>query len=46
MVEEQQHVIRRVAEILSQRRDTNRQPPPVATGYDADALSILFGQRK
>ena len=46
MVEEQQHVIRRVAEFLNQRPDTDRQPPPLATGYDADALSILFGQHK
>jgi site-specific recombinase XerD len=44
MVEEQRHVIRRVAEFLNQRGNTDRQPPPVAAGYDATALSILFGQ--
>ena len=46
MVEEQQHVLRRVTEFLNQRHDTDRQPPSVATGYDAAALSILFGQDK
>jgi hypothetical protein len=46
MVEEQQHVIRRVAEFLSQRQGTDRQPAPVATGYDATALAILFGEEK
>ncbi len=45
MVEEQQQVIRRVAEFLSQRVNTDRCPaPPVAAGYDDAALSILFGQ--
>jgi integrase len=44
MVEEQRHVIRRVAEFLNQRGNTDHQPPPVAAGYDATALSILFGQ--
>jgi integrase len=45
MVEEQQHVIRRVADFLNQRQGTGRQPPPVAAGYDATALAILFGQK-
>jgi integrase len=44
MVEEQQHVLRRVAEFLDQRGNTDRQPPPVAAGYNATALSMLFGQ--
>ena len=47
MVEEQQQVIRRVAQYLSQRAETDGgQPPPVAAGYDEAALSILFGQGK
>ena len=44
MVEEEQQVIRRVADFLSAREEINRQAsPPVATGYDGDALSVLFG---
>ena len=47
MVEEQQQVIRRVAEFLTQRAETDRcQSPPVAAGYDDAALSILFGREK
>lgn len=47
MVEEQQQVIGRVAQFLSQRAETDRcQPLPVAAGYDDAALSILFGQEK
>jgi len=45
MVEEDQQVIRRVADFLSARDEINRRPaPPVATGYDGDALSVLFGK--
>jgi site-specific recombinase XerD len=46
MVEDQQHVIRRVAKFLSQREEADGQPPPVAAGYDSAALSILFGKEK
>ena len=47
MVEEDQLVIRRVADFLSGREEINRRPsPPVAAGYDGDALSILYGKTK
>ncbi len=47
MVEEQEQVIRRVAQYLSHRAETEGAgPPPVAAGYDDTALSILFGQEK
>ena len=47
MVEEDQQVIRRVAEFLSARKEINRrQSPPVASGYDGDAISILYGKTK
>jgi integrase/recombinase XerD len=47
MVEEEQQVIRRVADFLSAREEVNRRPPPpVAAGYDGDALSVLFGKAK
>jgi integrase/recombinase XerD len=47
MVEEQEHVLRRVADFLNQRHEVDRQPPSVATGYDATTtLAILFGEDK
>jgi integrase/recombinase XerD len=47
MVEEQQQVIRRVAQYLGQRAEADgAEPAPVASGYDEAALSILFGQDK
>ncbi|MGW1677376.1 tyrosine-type recombinase/integrase [Saccharopolyspora sp. NPDC002376] len=44
LVEDQDQVIRRVAQHLAEREQRAAQPsPPVATGYDAADLSVLFG---
>jgi integrase len=44
LVEEQDQVIRRVLEHLGQREARRAAPaPPVAAGYDAADLSVLFG---
>ncbi|GLY08665.1 site-specific integrase [Actinoplanes sp. NBRC 101535] len=45
LVEDEARVIRRVAEHLAEREDRARQPPqPVATGYQAADLAVLFGR--
>ncbi|MEU7222253.1 hypothetical protein [Streptomyces chrestomyceticus] len=37
-------MVRRVAEHLAEREDRARQPPPpVAVGYEAADLAVLFG---
>ena len=44
LVEEQAQVIRRVQRHLAERKQRAQQPPPpVAVGYDADDLDVLFG---
>jgi integrase/recombinase XerD len=44
LIEEEAKVIRRVAEYLAEReRRAQQPPPPVAVGYQADDLSVLFG---
>ncbi|MDI6105570.1 site-specific integrase [Actinoplanes sp. NEAU-A12] len=45
LVEDEAWVIRRVAEHLAEREDRARQPPPpVAAGYQAADLAVLFGR--
>ncbi|WP_375336159.1 tyrosine-type recombinase/integrase [Nocardia sp. SYP-A9097] len=44
LVEDQEQVIRRVQQHLAEREQRQSLPPaPVAVGYDADDLTILFG---
>ncbi|MGF1427531.1 tyrosine-type recombinase/integrase [Kitasatospora sp. LaBMicrA B282] len=44
LIEDEAVVIRRVAEHLAQREERARQPaPPVAAGYHAADLAVLFG---
>ncbi len=44
LVEDQAAVIRRVQKHLAEREARARQPaPPVAAGYDASDLDVLFG---
>ncbi|MGH3868220.1 MAG: tyrosine-type recombinase/integrase [Pseudonocardiaceae bacterium] len=44
LVEDQAEVIRRVQKHLAEREIRAQQPPPpVATGYDASDLTVLFG---
>ncbi|MEV5598962.1 tyrosine-type recombinase/integrase [Streptomyces sp. NPDC052496] len=44
LIEDEAQVIRRVAEHLAEREDRARQPlPPVAVGYEAADLAVLFG---
>ncbi|MGH3802452.1 MAG: site-specific integrase, partial [Pseudonocardiaceae bacterium] len=44
LVEDQDKVIRRVHRHLAQREQRAQQPlPPVAIGYEADDLDVLFG---
>ncbi len=44
LIEQEQQVVARVAAHLAQRRERERQPPPLApaVGYDADDLAVLF----
>ena len=45
LVEDEAQVIRRVQQHLAEREQRTRQPAPcpVAVGYDAGDLSVLFG---
>jgi integrase/recombinase XerD len=44
LVEDETQVIRRVQRHLAEREQRAQQaPPPVAAGYDADDLAVLFG---
>jgi integrase len=44
LVEDEAQVIRRVQRHLTEREQHAQQPsPPVATGYDAGDLAVLFG---
>ncbi len=44
LIEDEDQVIRRVAEYLAEREERAQTPPPrVAVGYDDSALSVLFG---
>jgi len=43
LVEDEAQVVRRVQRHLDERQRRAHQPPRVAAGYDADALTILFG---
>ncbi len=44
-VEEQEQVIRRVAEHLASRGQDADTVAPIAAGYDRDDLAVLFGER-
>jgi integrase len=44
LVEDEAQVIRRVRQHLAEREHrAGQSPPPVAVGYDAGDLSVLFG---
>jgi hypothetical protein len=43
LVEDEAEVVRRVQRHLDEQQRRSHQPPRVAAGYDADALTVLFG---
>lgn len=43
MVEDEVQVIRRVARHLAERECRDEVPAPIGAGYDATAISVLFG---
>lgn len=46
LAEDQDEIIRRVAQHLAEREKRAAQPsPPVAVGYDSDDMNVLFGGR-